>query len=161
MAEIRHKQPAFVLPDLVLGLSLMALAWGLVLPLGGWLTEQGERLKLDLGFAAVTGYLSQAQQCAMYLHNGPVTVTIEEQGLAWRYQDYKADRLSCRQLGLENLRLHNPSEVKFTGKGSANAMFRLAVVNPALPDGKKTVLFQPVTGRLVFEGEADGRTQQE
>ena len=41
MAGNKRRYPAFVLPDLVLGLSLMALAWGLVLPLGNLLAEQG------------------------------------------------------------------------------------------------------------------------
>ena len=114
-------------------------------------------MKLDLGYAAVTGYLSEAQQQAMYLHNGPVTVTVGEQELSWRHQDHKRGRLSCGQLGLARLQLRNPSEVTFNTTGNVQEMFRLAVVNPALQGRKKVLCFQPVTGRLVLESENYGK----
>lgn len=76
-----------------------------------------------------------------------------DKSISWQHQEQKGEEFSCSRLGLSQLQLQNPSEVQFKSKGYVNTMFRLAVVDPALPRRKRSLTFQPVTGRLVFTVE--------
>lgn len=155
------KYPAFVLPDLILGLSLLAVTWAMVLPMGQWFVNQGERLKLDTGFGVVTDYLSTAQQCAMYLHNGSVTVQLEPHGVIWDHGSSSKHVLDLEGLGLGRSRLYNGLKGEFTASGNVKEMFRVTLLDPVQPEQRRTLYFQPVTGRLVLENEKDVKEQKE
>ena len=161
LALVKPKHPAFLLPDLILGLSLMALTWAMVLPLGQWFLDQGERLQLDTGFGLVTDYLSTAQQCAMYLHNGPVKVQKRDTILSWDHLDSSRHELDWAGMGLGRVQLQNGVDGQFTATGNVQNMFRVTVRNPALPGLSRTLYFQPVTGRMVLENEKNAKEQKE
>lgn len=152
MNRLRRKTSGFVLLELLLELGLWLAGLTLVSPLLFELESLARRSRLDLAVQTTADTLSALQQRNLFLTGHHLAFRVGEEGkrgYAWRDM-YCRNVLDLPRLGLGDFVLEGRGG-QFTSNGGVEEPFTLHLIDEQEPEHRRTIHFQPVQGRMVYE----------
>lgn len=152
MNRLRQKAAGFVLLELLLELGLWLTGLVLVSPLLFQLEGLARRSRLDLAVQTAADTLSALQQRNLFLTGHHLAFRVGDEGkrgYAWR-DVYCRNVLDLPRLGLDDFVLEGRGG-QFTSNGGVEKPFTLHVTDSRDLAQRRTIHFQPVQGRMVYE----------